>query len=135
MQENLLKIRHFEKGLSKGLKKVFLLNSVPFHGQSYQKQKGCGTSHQLLFRSWNKFRKICYILSDQVWWCKVKQFLSYSKYYICKFMQVSSWHHKLFHFHLSFWIWKVWKAREKITKIGISQEGKELFRWNKKHFS
>ena len=24
----------------------------------------------------------------------VKQFLSYSKIYICKFMQVNSWHHK-----------------------------------------
>ena len=22
-------------------------------------------------------------------------------------MQASSWHHKLFHFHLPFWIWKV----------------------------
>ena len=24
-----------------------------------------------------------YILSDQVWWCNIKQFLSYSKNYIC----------------------------------------------------
>ena len=37
-------------------------------------------------------------------------------------MQANSWHHKLFHFHLSFWIWKVWKEREKITKIWISWE-------------
>ena len=65
-----------------------------------------------------------YILSDQVWWCNVKQFLSYSKNYICKFMQVNSWH-KLFHFHLSFWIWKVWKGREKTTKIWVTQERKE----------
>ena len=36
--------------------------------------------------------------------------------------------------HLSFWIWKRWKEREKITKICISWEGKEPFRWNKKHF-
>ena len=48
-------------------------------------------------------------------------------------MQASSWH-KLFHFHLLFWIWKVWKGRGKITKIWISQEWKELFQWNKKHF-
>ena len=41
---------------------------------------------------------------------------------------------KLFHFYLSFWIWKVWKGREKITKNWISREWKELFRWNKKHF-
>ena len=74
-------------------------------------------------------------ITDQVWWCNVKQFLSHFKNHICKFMQVNSWHHKLFRFHLSFWIWKVWKGRGKITKIWISQEQKELFRWNKKHFS
>ena len=50
-------------------------------------------------------------------------------------MQVSSWQYKLFHFYLSFWIWKVCKRREKITKNWISREEKELFRWNKKHFS
>ena len=36
----------------------FLMNPVPFNGQSYQKQKGSGTSHQSLFSSQNKFRKI-----------------------------------------------------------------------------
>ena len=36
----------------------FLPNSVPFNGQSYQKQKGPGTSDQSLFRLQNKFRKI-----------------------------------------------------------------------------
>ena len=56
--------------------------------------------------------------------------MSYSKTYTCKFMLTNSSHHKLFHFHLFFWIWKVWKGREKITKIWISQERKELFRWN-----
>ena len=61
--------------------------------------------------------------------------MSYSKNYICKFMQVNSWHHKLFHFYLSFWIWKVWKGSEKITKIWISWERKEHFGWNKQHFS
>ena len=66
-------------------------------------------------------------------------------------MQANPWHHKLFHIHLFFWIWEVWKGRGKITtkiwisrerkellkitKIWISQEWKELFRWNKKHFS
>ena len=47
---------------------------------------------------------IRYILTDQVWRCNVKQFLSYPKNYICKFMQANSWQHKLFHFHLPFWI-------------------------------
>ena len=60
---------------------------------------------------------LCYILSEQVCWCNVKQFLSYSKIYICKFMQVNSWHHKLFNFHLTFWNWKVWKGREKTQKF------------------
>ena len=61
MQEILLKIIFFEKGLSKSLKKLtlfFLLNLVPFNGQSYQKQKGPGTSDQLVFRLQSKFRKI-----------------------------------------------------------------------------
>ena len=52
----LLKIRFFERGLSKSLKIIkklslfFLSNPVPFNGQSYQKQKRSGTSHQYLFR-------------------------------------------------------------------------------------
>ena len=36
---------------------------------------------------------ISYVLSDQVWWCNIKWFFSYSKNYICKFMQANSWHH------------------------------------------
>ena len=137
MQEIILKARSFQRGLSKSLKKVtfFLLSSpVPFNRQNYQKHKGPAISDQWLFRLWNKFRKIP-LLSDQVWWCNIKRFLSYSKNYIFKFMQGNLWHHELFHFHLPFWIWKVRKGREKITKIWISRELKELFRWNKKHFS
>ena len=44
----------------KALKKVtlfFISTSVPFNRQDYQKQKGPGTSNQLLFRLQNKFRK------------------------------------------------------------------------------
>ena len=61
MQEILLKIRDFERRLPRSLKKstlFFLSNPVPFNGQSCQKQKGPGTSDQLLFRLQNKFRKI-----------------------------------------------------------------------------
>ena len=61
MEEILLKIRYFERGLSKSLKKVnfiFPLNPVPFNGQSYQKQKESETGDQLVFRLRNKFRKI-----------------------------------------------------------------------------
>ena len=49
-------------------------------------------------------------------------------------MQANSWHQKSFHFHLSFWIWKVWKGRKKVTKIWIFQEPKELFGWKKPFF-
>ena len=45
----------------KALKKLtlfFLSSPVPFNGQSYQKQKGLGTSHQSLIGSQNKFGKI-----------------------------------------------------------------------------
>ena len=31
-------------------------------------------------------------------------------------MQPNSWHHKLFHFYFSFWIWNVWKG-QKLQKI------------------
>ena len=61
MQEILLKIRYFERGLSKSLKKVsfiFSFEQVPFNGQSYQKQKGPQTSDQSLFKLQNKLRKI-----------------------------------------------------------------------------
>ena len=61
MQEIILKIRYFERGLSKALKKVtsfFLSNSVSFNRQSYQKQNEPGTSGQWLFRLQNKFRRI-----------------------------------------------------------------------------
>ena len=61
MQEILLKLRCFERGLQKALKKLtllFLLNPVPLNVQRYQKQKGPGTSYQPLFRLQNKFRKI-----------------------------------------------------------------------------
>ena len=61
VQEIVVNIRYFEKGLSKTLKTVnffFLPNTVPFNGQRYQKQKGPGISNQSLFRLQNNFRKI-----------------------------------------------------------------------------
>ena len=63
MQEIILKVRYFERGLSKSLKKVTLFspsNPVPFNRQNYQKQNEPGTSDQSLFRLQNKFRKIIY---------------------------------------------------------------------------
>ena len=66
MQEILLKIRYFEKGLSKTLKKkltlFFFSNPVPYNGKSYQKQKRPETSDQLLFRLWNKFTEMYFLV-------------------------------------------------------------------------
>ena len=66
MQEILLRIRYFEKrGLSKSFKEVnffFLLNLVPFNGQSYKRQKGLGTSDHSLFMLQNNFTKISLLL-------------------------------------------------------------------------
>ena len=47
----------YQKALKK-LTLFFLSNPVPFNGQSYQKQKGPGTSDQSLFRLQNKFKKL-----------------------------------------------------------------------------
>ena len=60
MQEIVLKIRYFERGLSKKTLKLylfFLLNPSPFNRQNDQNQKGPATSNQLLFRLQNKFKK------------------------------------------------------------------------------
>ena len=103
----------------------FLSNLVPFNGQSYQKRSlDLVTSRSSGHKNSEKFRKsqknsfVRYILSHQFWWCNVKQFLSYSKNYICKFMQVSSWYHKLIHFHLSFWNWEK-ERRKKSQKLEL----------------
>ena len=107
---NSCKIRYLERGLSKDLKKLtlfFLSNPVPFNGQSYKKQKWCGTSDQSLFMLRNKFRKIplfviyLFVIYYLTKFDDVKQFLSYSRSPICKFLQVNLWH-KLFNLHLSF---------------------------------
>ena len=50
----------------KKLTLFFLSNPIHFNGQSYQKQKGPGTSDQSLFKFQNKNSFISYILSDQV---------------------------------------------------------------------
>ena len=117
---NSFKNKIFWKGIIKNLWKVnfiFFSNPVPFNGKSYIKNKkglelvtsrssGYETRHKNLFISYQISYQLLVIklLSDQVWWCNVKQFLSYSKNYTCKFMQINSRHHKLFQFHLLFWI-------------------------------
>ena len=66
MQEIILKVRYFETGLSKSLKKgnlIFFSNPVPFNRQNYKKQKGPGTSDRSLFRLQNKFRNISLLVT------------------------------------------------------------------------
>ena len=47
----------YQKAFNK-LTLFFLSNSVPFNRQSYQKEKGQGTSDQSLFKLRNKFKNI-----------------------------------------------------------------------------
>ena len=61
-QEILLKVRYFDKGLSKSIENFFLSISIPFHGQSYKKQKGPGTNHLSLFRPQKISEKVLFLL-------------------------------------------------------------------------
>ena len=127
----------YQKSLKK-LTLLFLLNPVPFSGQSYQKQKGPGTTDQLPFRLRNKFTKISflviYYISDQVWWYNIKWFLSYSKNYTCQLMQAVSWYHKFSASIFPFESWKSGKEVEKLQKYeylenekGFLDEVKNIF--------
>ena len=51
-------MKEYYQKVFKKLTIFFLSHPVTFNGQSYQKQKRSGTSHQSLFRLQNKFRKI-----------------------------------------------------------------------------
>ena len=79
---------------------------------------------------------LCYILSDQVWWCNVRLYLSYSRNYFCKFMQFISWHHKLFHFHFYSSILNYSTCPFKFGKCGKEGEISQKFEYfeNEKSF-
>ena len=135
MQETLLTVRYFERGLSKRHEKVtlfFLLNPVPFNGQNYKKQKDPGTSHQPFFRLQNKFRKIPLLI---VWWCNIKRLLSCSKITsanLCKPIHDVKSSTPSYTSESG----KCGKKVKKLQKLIItSQDLKELFRWNEKQFS
>ena len=136
MQEILLKVlwKRMIKNPSKSKlyfffwNQSFIMNKVIKNKRDLELVLSCSSGYQ-------KSSFISYILSDQVWWCNTKRLLSYFENCICKFMQTSSWHHKLLYFHLSFFIWKVWKGREQIAKVWIVWGQKELFWWNNKQFS
>ena len=121
----------------KNLTLLFLLKTFPFTEQDYEKQKRPRASDQSLF-SLKKVQKIpllvIYITCPSLMMYHELDVELFQKLhlliYVSQFMAS-----QLFHLHLSFWIWKVWTGREKITKIRIFRVRKELFWWNKKHFS
>ena len=84
------------------------------------------TSHFSGYETSSKYSFIHYILSDQVWWHIVKQFLSYSKNYICKFMQLSSWHDKLFISSCPFESGKFGNDGKKLQKIEYLENKKSF---------
>ena len=108
----------YQKALKK-LTLFFLLNPVPFNGQSYQKRKGPGTSDQLVFRLRNKFRKILllviYYLNkfDDVIKSGFIVIPKITPANLCKAV------HGIINYSTSIYPFESgkWKGREKITKI------------------
>ena len=144
MQEIILKLDILKKDYENTFKKstlFFLPNPIPLNGQRYQKQKGPETSNQSLFRLRNKFRKILlwvtYYLTKfddviQCLWCKWcnKVIPKTASVNLCKpIYDIINYCTSIVLLYLEI------VEKEKITKIWISREQKELFRWNKKHFS
>ena len=117
---------------------IFLLKPVPFNKVNYQKQKECGTSDQLLFRLQNKFRKtpflVMYYLTkfDDVMWSGFWVILKITSANSCKpNYDIINYSTPIYPFETG----KCGKEGKKLKKNLISRERKELFRWNKKHFS
>ena len=137
MQEILLKVRYFERGSSKSLKKgnfIFSFKPSPFQQTKLSKTKGAWNwpVDIQVTKQIQKNSIIRYVLSDQVWWCNIKQFLSFLKIVsanLCKPI------YDIINCSTSICPSESGKCGKKITKIWISWERKELFRWNKKHFS
>ena len=126
MQEILLKIRYFEIGLSKTLKKsqvyVFFRTQPLLMYKVIVNKRGLElvTSRSSGYEtSSEKFR---YYITWQSLWCNIRQLLSYFKNYKSKFMLANRWHHKLFHFHLSFCISKVERNGKNYKHLNISRK-------------
>ena len=107
----------------------FLPKPVPFNRQSYQKQKGPETSSQSLFRLPNKFRKIPLLVisyltkSDDVIKTIVELFQKlHLQIYASQFMTS-----QIIPLPLSFYIWKVWRWREKIQNFEYLENEKSFF--------
>ena len=109
----------YQKALKK-LTLFFLSNRVPFNGWNYQKEKSSGTSDQSLFRLQNKFKNICLFVT---YYLTKFDYLMLSSYWIipkitsanlCKSINdIINYSTSMGHF----WIWKLLRGREKITKF------------------
>ena len=119
--------------LSKRLSLFFLLNQVLFSGQSYQKQIGPVTPDQLLFRLENKLMEISLLIMHYL----TKFGIIYSGFWVVPKITSVNLCKPIYdiinYSNFICWVWVVCKRREENWKIGISQERKELFRWNKFH--
>ena len=130
----------FQKALKKWTL-LFLSNPVPLNEQDYEKQKGSGARNQSLYMLLNKFRKISLLvwkislLPDQDWWCNIKRFLIIPKITSAKLFTPIHVIINYYTFICPFLSGKREKEWKKLRKNWISSEQKELFRWNKKHFS
>ena len=136
---NSCKTKYFEAGLSKTFKNInFIFSSNPVSlNDKVIKNKSPGTSGLSLFRLRKKFTKISLfviyhltkfdgVIQSSFWiipnitltnLCKpIHDIINYSTF-ICPFVSGK------------------WKGSEKFSKIWVSRERKELFRWIKKHFS
>ena len=90
------------------------------------------TSRSSGYKTSSKNTFISYISPYQLWWynevvLELFQIL-HLQIYACQFMK---WYfiiiiHKWFHFHLSFWIWKLWKGREKLQKSEYFEKEKSF---------
>ena len=124
----------YQKALKKSIL-FFLPNPAPFNGQSYQKQKGIGTSGQSPFRLQNNFRKIPLLVIYYL--TKFDDIILGSFWVIPKFTSADLCKpiHEIINYSTSICSSVSAKCgKEKITKLWISQEQKESFRWKKKLF-
>ena len=105
-------------------------------------KKGSGTSFWCTFSAWFFHKNVPYLILYQ--WTKFQCHTLFLSQDIKQNMLLTSyldkwWHHKLLRFFLNHplkrWLTGKKRGEDKNTKIWISWDQKELFRWNKKHFS
>ena len=102
-------------------------------------KKGSWASVWCIFSAWFFHKNVSYLILYQ--WTKFQchtLFLSQDtiKLYMLLSAYIDSWwRHDFFDQPLKQWLTGKKRGKDEHTKIGISEEQKELFRCNKKHFS